>query len=77
MRPTYSVIVGNIGTVYSGTNLRNARFHAREYVDQSKRGYGRASGESVTVMQDDEILDEYIGSLAATEHDEDEDEAGA
>ena len=61
-KPQYEVFVGNIGSVYSGANKRDARFHARTYVDQSKTGYGRASGESVTIMQDGEIIDEYIGS---------------
>lgn len=65
-RPRYEVIVGNIGTVHEGGNLRDARFHARTYVDQSKSGYGRAAGESVTVLRvtgsDVETMDEYIGT---------------
>jgi hypothetical protein len=61
----YQVIVGNIGTVYSGTNLRDARFHARSYVDQSKSNRGRAAGESVTVLKDGEIIEEYLGTEAS------------
>lgn len=57
----YEVVVGNIGNVYSGHNLRDARFHARTYVDQSKSGHGRAAGESVTLFCDGEILDEFVG----------------
>lgn len=45
----YSVVVGNIGTVETGRrNECNAAF--REYVAQSKRGYGRAAGEEVTMF---------------------------
>lgn len=64
MTHTYTVVVGNIGTVYTGSNLRDARFEARLYVDRSKRRMGRAAGESVTVFQDDEIVDEYPGTVA-------------
>jgi hypothetical protein len=68
MASTYEVVVGNIGTVHRGTNLRDARFHARSYVDQSKSGRGRAAEESVTVLRvtgsDVEIIDEYIGPQA-------------
>ncbi len=60
--PTYDVIVGNIGTVYSGTNHRDARLHARTYIDQSKSERGRAGGESVTIFKNGEITEEYIGT---------------
>ena len=59
----YQVIIGNIGTVYSGRNLRDARFHARSYVDQSKRPIGRAAGESVSLLRDGELIEEYTGTL--------------
>lgn len=45
----YSVVVGNIGTVETGKrNECSAAF--REYVAQSKAGYGRAAGEPVTMF---------------------------
>lgn len=60
----YSVIVGNIGTVHTCNNLRDARFHARSYVDQSKSDTGRAAGESVTILNDEgDIIEEYVGQL--------------
>lgn len=67
MQHTYEVIVSNIGTVYCGHNLRDARFHARTYVDQSKAGYRRAAGESVTLLGDGEVIEEYIGKYAECE----------
>lgn len=64
-RKRYQVVVSNIGTVYDGQNLQDARFNARQYVDQSKRASGRAAGESVTILTDGEIIEEYIGTRAA------------
>lgn len=60
---TYEVVVGNIGTVYSGNNLRDARFHARSYVDRSKSAIG-AAREPVTVLRDGEVLDEFTGTAS-------------
>jgi len=60
----YQVIVGNIGTVYSGDSKEAAYTHYTEYVDQSKSDYGRAAGEDVTIMCKDEPLEEFVGSLA-------------
>jgi hypothetical protein len=58
----YEVVVGNIGTVYAGRSygLANATFD--EYVVQSKSGYGRASGEAVTLFKDNDIHEEYEGA---------------
>lgn len=50
----YEVIVGNIGTVHSGSNKSEALKHWREYVRQSKTGTGRAGHEPVTLMIDGE-----------------------
>ena len=66
-RPTYSVIVGNIGTTYSGYCKRTAQIHANGYIDLSKRGAGRAGGESVILMEttpqgDQTILREHHGT---------------
>ena len=62
---TYEVIVGNVGRVWEGTNVRDARFCARQYVDYSKRNTGRAAGESVVLMKDGEILEEYRGTVTS------------
>ena len=63
------VIVSNIGTVYSGNSLKQAKFHFNEYVEQSKTHYGRASMESVWLMKQDEIVQEHVGELYQNEGD--------
>lgn len=58
----WEVIVGNIGTVYSGTNGFEANTRFQTYVGQSNSEYGRAAGEDVTLMKDGEIHREFEGS---------------
>lgn len=57
----YQVIVGNIGTVYDGSNEKEATKHFREYKRQSERGLGRAGCEPVTLMEDNEVKREHLG----------------
>jgi len=66
-RDTYDVIVGNIGTVYSGHAKQTALRHYRCYVKLSIDNDGRVAGENVTLMRNDEPWMEYIGTLAAEE----------
>ena len=47
---TYEVIVGNIGSVYSGSSRSIADGKMRTYIEQSKTGRGRAGGENVTLL---------------------------
>lgn len=49
----YAVVVGNIGTVYDGPSLSEARATFRAYVEQSKHSFGAASGERVTLTSSD------------------------
>lgn len=58
----HQVIVGNIGTVYDGTNGYEARNTYFEFVRASKSGKGRAGGEDVTWMKGDDIHKEHQGS---------------
>lgn len=62
MKHTYDVIVGNIGTVYSGHNRREAERTMRTYIEQSQSNVGRAGGEAVTLMQDSEVAKEYTAT---------------
>lgn len=55
----YSVIVGNIGTIYNGGKAREAAATFREYREQSRDGYGRAAGEGVTLTKDGQPVREY------------------
>lgn len=57
----YEVIVGNIGTVYSGDKLGLAIKCYSDYRKLSKRDIGRASNESVVMFKDGEILHEHEG----------------
>lgn len=57
----YQVIVGNIGTVYDGSNMIEANRTYGEYKRQSLSGIGRAGGESVTLMDGEEIKYEHFG----------------
>lgn len=64
----YEVVVGNVGTVYSGRSLKKALAKFRAYVEESKAGApdgsaGRASGEDVTLFRDGDIFEEHVGFL--------------
>ena len=59
----YEVVVGNIGTVYSGNNMRIAERTYDDYVRISKRAHGRASGEFVILFNDGAITREYLGTM--------------
>ena len=60
-KSTWEVIVGNIGTVYSGPNGFEANAHFQTYVGQSNSGHGRAAGEDVILMKDGELHREFQG----------------
>lgn len=63
-RGTQQIIVGNIGTVYTGTDPAKAAQDYKEYKEQSQGNVGRAAGENVTWMVDGEIHSEFVGELA-------------
>lgn len=65
----YDVIVGNVGTVYSGSDEAEARSKFDSYVGVSR---GRAAGEDVTLMRDGESIAEYVGLNARVERAEEE-----
>lgn len=55
------VIVGNIGTVYRGTDHGQAHADFETYVEQSRSEVGRAAGESVILFVDGEPVREHAG----------------
>lgn len=61
MSDRYQVVVGNIGTVYSGDDEGQAIKTYEEYVKQSEAGKGRASNEDVTLLCDDAPIREHTG----------------
>jgi hypothetical protein len=60
--PKFEVVVGNIGTVYSGNNYMQAQCEYTAYVKISRKGKGRAAGEPVTLFHNGEIRSEYAGN---------------
>lgn len=56
----FELTVGNVGTVYTGRNKREASRLFRHYQELSESGSGRAGNETVTLFADNEIIREYI-----------------
>lgn len=52
------VVVGNIGTVLSTDDETEARGCYASYCEDSTVGHGRARGECVILMRDDDIVAE-------------------
>lgn len=65
--PSYRVIVGNIGTVYTGSKHLDARIAYEAYVTMSKQGLGKPAGEPVTLLKHGEPIREYPGTLEQEE----------
>lgn len=55
----YEVIVGNVGRVYDGDDSAEARRTFDDYVTASKSPHGRASGEEVNLIENDDIIDTH------------------
>lgn len=62
-RAIFEVVVGNIGTVYSGNNYMQAECCYFRYLKQSRKGEGRAAGESVVLFHHGEIKREHAGTV--------------
>lgn len=64
----FEVIVGNVGTVYSGGEMKKALEAFGEYRKQSQSDYGRAAGEDVTMLGTVNgktiVQKEYVGSIS-------------
>jgi hypothetical protein len=59
----YEVIVGNVGSVYSGPDKSQAEETYDRYVEISNSLLGRAGGEEVTLMVDGEIDKEHVPTI--------------
>lgn len=66
-RTGYEVIVGNIGSVYSGDSKAEADHEFRAYATQSMDNRGRAGGEDVTLLVDGEVVKEHLGPRSMEE----------
>jgi hypothetical protein len=58
----YEVIVGNVGSVYSGPDRDEAERRYEENVERSQSGLGFAGGETVVLMVDGEPEKEHVPS---------------
>jgi len=63
MKKQYSVIVGNVGTVFNSTIKKDAVATYKEYVKISESSKGRAGGEDVILTCNDDPLYEHFGAL--------------
>ena len=63
MKKQYSVIVGNVGTVFYSNNKKDAIATYKEYVKMSDSSKGRVGGEGVVLFCDNEPLYEHFGVL--------------
>ena len=63
MKKQYSVIVGNVGTVFYSTNKKDAIATYKEYIKISDSSKGRIGGEDVVLTCNDEPLYEHHGSF--------------
>ena len=57
----WEVIVGNIGNVYCGPSEVQAKAKFTVYENQSRSLVGRAGGEDVTLLRNNEIVREHVG----------------
>ena len=62
MNNKIQVIVGNLGTVYSGDDMDAAQEVYDEYIRRSDEGIGRVADEDVAMMVDGSVQHEYFGS---------------
>ncbi len=59
----YTVVVGNIGTVYQGDSLNTAKTQFEYYCNRSHAGIGLAGGERVVLCDSvGEPIEEYEGA---------------
>ncbi len=56
---TYEVVVGNVGTIYCGSDKQEAEQRFDTYMHLSMSGYGRVANEPVTMLADGEIYQEF------------------
>jgi hypothetical protein len=57
--PEFTVVVGNVGTVYTGKDVVRAKTEYLHYVGQSKEGLGRTGNQEVTLFNNGDPAEEY------------------
>lgn len=56
---SYTIVVGNVGQVYHGSNKKAALTEFDAWVDASVAGGSRAGSEDVTLFANDDIIKEF------------------
>jgi hypothetical protein len=64
--PEYAVLVGNVGTVYRGPDMNQARMAYDHYLSLAKHGEGSAGHESVSLFSEHDVIEEWSGILCFT-----------
>ncbi len=59
MKPTYTVLVGNLGNVGDFEDYEEALACFEEYASLSRTNYGRVANEPVTLLREEEIIKKY------------------
>ena len=62
---SYTLIVGNVGSVAESDHLEVMVPLFDEYVRMSVAGYGRVAGEPVVLLGIDGVVKEHLGEVAA------------
>lgn len=60
----FSVVVGNVGTVYEGSCPELASLIFNNYVEMSRAPFGSASAQDVTMLDGRDIVSEYKAPVA-------------
>jgi hypothetical protein len=58
----YTLIVANVGKIGEYASRKLAKDAYKSYVELSTSGYGRVAGESVYLFENDEIIEEHMGT---------------
>ena len=58
-KSNYTVDAGNVGTVYDGNSLSQAKKVYEKYWQMSASGVGRVGGEVIVLFHGEEIIDSY------------------
>ncbi len=69
---TYQVVVSNCGLVHECEEPSEARYFFECYREYSRANYGRAAGESVTLLAYGEPIQEFVGYFETLDADEEE-----
>ncbi len=59
----HTIIVTNIGTVFTSRDSHESRLYYTDYVNDSQEGYGRIGYESVIWLRNGKVYRKFVGKL--------------